>query len=84
MVSKRTMKIGDKRRAKKLQWFIQTVKAFYALYPEGKLSKEKLLSEFVFKTSSTERTGKEILRTLKNAEIIDIDGDLITLQEQDK
>jgi len=69
---------NNQRRKKKIEWLETAISNFFEAKPQGAISRERLISEFVLVFNSTERTGKEILKALAQAEKIKIDGDLIT------
>jgi hypothetical protein len=58
------------KRARKVEWFLETVRLFFAENKEKVIDKDKLISEFCLVFNSTERTAKEILKILEDTEQI--------------
>lgn len=62
-------------RQDKIDWFLAEFEEFFKKNPEGIISKEKLLAAFIYDNNSTDRTGKEILKSLEIRKVIEINGD---------
>jgi hypothetical protein len=58
------------KRARKVEWFKETVRLFFAENKGKVIDKDKLISEFCIEFNSTERTAKEILKILEDTENI--------------
>lgn len=65
-------------RQDKIDWFMAEFEAFFKKKPEGVISKDKLISAFILENNSTDRTAKEILKSLEIRGVIQINGDDIT------
>lgn len=65
-------------RRKKIEWLKDKISAYFKSYPEGKISKEKLIAQFAVENNSTIRTGEELIEILGKVKFIKIKKDEIT------
>jgi len=64
-------------RREKIEWLRGHLEMFFTKKPEGSVSREKLLSEFVLATASTWRSGIELLKVIAMIDGYKIEGDEI-------
>lgn len=65
-------------RGYKIAYLREKINKYFEKNPKGKLSKNKILADFIVSQNSTKRTGLEILFAMMNKNEISIDGDEIT------
>lgn len=66
---------NGRSRQDKIDWFLAEFENFFNKKPEGVISKEKLIAAFIVDNNSTDRTAKEILKSLEIRGVIEINGD---------
>ena len=71
------MGTSDTRRAK-IEWMQNQISAYFAKYPEGWVSKKKLIATCSMRHACTLETARDILRILEDATFIQVKGDEIT------
>ena len=68
----------EQTRNEKIRWIRNKLESHFSKHPTKSMSKEKLLSGFVLATSSTKRTGEELLRVISMIDLYKVEGDEIT------
>jgi hypothetical protein len=75
--------MSNNKRARKVLWFKDTIRLFFAENKGKFIDKDKLISEFCLEFDSTERTGREILKVLVETGYINIYDRKYIIEVQD-
>lgn len=65
----------EKTRELKVQWLKDVLFDFFTKNPNGVVSRSKLQANFALEHNSTDRTAREILKTLEASNYIEMKGD---------